>query len=137
MYVYYGLAAAGMKRFLWWKRYMTAIQMIQFIAIFVHSFQLLFRDCDYPRGFMWLIGFHAVLFWFLFYQFYQTAYSKGKSSQKKIFFQLDSEKDICTRKGEEKKNTNGHCASSGSVAPRREMPSRNGVHRSNHSKKDT
>lgn len=42
--------------------------------IFVHSFQLLFRDCDYPKSFMWWIGFHAVLFWFLFWDFYKNTY---------------------------------------------------------------
>ncbi|EEC10235.1 conserved hypothetical protein, partial [Ixodes scapularis] len=48
---------------------------VQFIAIFVHSFQLLFRpDCNYPRGFMWWIGFHAIMFWFLFWDFYKNTY---------------------------------------------------------------
>lgn len=48
---------------------------MQFIAIFVHSFQLLFRpDCNYPRGFMWWIGFHAIMFWFLFWDFYKNTY---------------------------------------------------------------
>lgn len=103
MYIYYGLAAIGpcMNRYLWWKKYMTAIQMvstllsnrigrgddfvwfqIQFILIFMHSFQLLFRECDYPRGFMWWIGFHAVLFWFLFYDFYKNAYKMKQCSNK-------------------------------------------------------
>ena len=49
-------------------------KQVQFIAIFGHSFQLLFRSCDYPRGFMWWIGFHAVLFWFLFWDFYVNTY---------------------------------------------------------------
>ena len=44
--------------------------------IFVHSFQLLFRQCDYPKGFMWFIGFHAIMFWFLFYDFFYTSYTK-------------------------------------------------------------
>ncbi|XP_022698520.1 elongation of very long chain fatty acids protein AAEL008004-like [Varroa jacobsoni] len=84
MYFYYGLAAIGphMHKYLWWKQYMTSFQMVQFIAIFVHSFQLLFRpDCDYPRGFMWWIGFHAIMFWFLFADFYKNAYlTKGPCS---------------------------------------------------------
>ncbi|XP_023242841.1 elongation of very long chain fatty acids protein AAEL008004-like [Centruroides sculpturatus] len=82
MYFYYGMAAVGptMTKYLWWKKYMTVIQMIQFIFIFVHSFQLLFRDCHYPRGFMWWIGFHAVLFWFLFRDFYKNAYNRSKKN---------------------------------------------------------
>lgn len=87
MYFYYGVAAIGphMYKYLWWKKYMTCIQMVQFIGIFVHSFQLLFRDCNYPRGFMWWIGFHAVMFWFLFYDFFKNAYlvTKAKRSAAK------------------------------------------------------
>lgn len=76
MYSYYALSAIGphMHKYLWWKKYITTAQMVQFVAIFVHSFQLLFRQCDYPRGFMWWIGFHSVLFWVLFSNFYKTEY---------------------------------------------------------------
>jgi len=76
MYIYYGMSAIGphMNKYLTWKKYMTTIQMVQFVMIFAHSFQQLFRECDYPRGFMWWIGFHAVLFWFLFWDFYKTTY---------------------------------------------------------------
>ncbi|GFR06632.1 elongation of very long chain fatty acids protein AAEL008004 [Trichonephila clavata] len=84
MYFYYGLAALGphVAKYLWWKKYMTTIQMVQFIMIFAHSFQLLFVKCNYPRGFMFWIGFHAVLFWFLFAEFYKNSYQKGKSKDK-------------------------------------------------------
>lgn len=82
MYTYYGIAAIGpqMYKYLWWKKYMTAAQMIQFILIFVHSFQLIFRSCDYPKGFMWFIGFHAILFWFLFWDFYKEEYHRKKDA---------------------------------------------------------
>ncbi|XP_076307424.1 very long chain fatty acid elongase AAEL008004-like isoform X2 [Tachypleus tridentatus] len=85
MYIYYGIAAIGphMYKYLWWKKYITTIQMVQFVMIFVHSFQLLFRDCNYPKGFIWWIGFHAVLFWFLFWDFYKNAYKKPRSHFKK------------------------------------------------------
>lgn len=42
----------------------------------VHAFQLLFIDCNYPRAFVWWIGMHAVMFFFLFKEFYNQAYSK-------------------------------------------------------------
>ncbi|KAG9509752.1 Elongation of very long chain fatty acids protein, partial [Fragariocoptes setiger] len=85
MYTYYGIAAIGphMYKYLWWKRYMTALQMIQFVIIFVHSFQLLFRACNYPRGFMWFIGFHAIMFWFLFMNFYKLEYKHRRDKQQK------------------------------------------------------
>lgn len=87
MYIYYGLSAIGphMNKYLFWKKHMTAIQMVQFIAIFVHSFQLLFRQCNYPRSFMWWIGFHAVLFWFLFWDFFVVSYTSRRHSKKSAF----------------------------------------------------
>lgn len=84
MYTYYLLAAMGpqYQKFLWWKKYLTAFQMVQFVAIMVHAFQLLFIDCNYPKAFVWWIGMHAVMFYFLFSNFYNQAY-KGKSEKEK------------------------------------------------------
>lgn len=80
MYTYYLLAAMGPKvqPFLWWKKYLTAFQMLQFIAIMVHAFQLLFIECNYPKAFVWWIGLHAVMFLFLFKEFYQQSYQQKK-----------------------------------------------------------
>lgn len=47
---------------------------MQFILIMVHAFQLLFIDCNYPKAFVWWIGMHAVMFFFLFNEFYKAAY---------------------------------------------------------------
>lgn len=69
MYTYYMLAAMGpsVRKHLWWKKYLTQMQMIQFIAIFVHSSQLFFNnDCNFPIVYSYLIVFHAVMFFFLF-----------------------------------------------------------------------
>lgn len=86
MYTYYLLAAMGPKiqPYLWWKKYLTAFQMLQFIAIMVHAFQLLFIECNYPKAFVWWIGLHAVMFLFLFKEFYQQCYQEkrpGKSNR--------------------------------------------------------
>lgn len=40
----------------------------------VHAFQLLFIDCNYPKAFVWWIGMHAVMFFFLFNEFYKSTY---------------------------------------------------------------
>lgn len=78
MYAYYGLAALGphMQPYLFWKKYITTIQLTQFVTVTAHSFQLLFRECDYPRIFMAYIGFYSVLFFFMFNEFYAQAYKK-------------------------------------------------------------
>lgn len=48
----------------------------------VHAFQLLFVDCNYPRAFVWWIGMHAVMFWFLFKEYYDQSYRKPRAAAK-------------------------------------------------------
>ena len=76
MYTYYGMAAIGpsMAPFIWWKKYITKLQLVQFVIVFTHCFQLLFRECDYPRIFMAYIGLYSVLFLCMFSDFYKKAY---------------------------------------------------------------
>lgn len=85
MYSYYLIAALGpqYQKFLWWKKYLTTIQMIQFVLVMVHAFQLLFIECDYPKAFVWWIGLHAVMFYFLFSNFYKEAYKTKKLKELK------------------------------------------------------
>jgi elongation of very long chain fatty acids protein 7 len=44
----------------------------------VHAFQLLFVECNYPKAFVWWIGMHAVMFFFLFKEFYVQSYEQRK-----------------------------------------------------------
>nr|XP_036213038.1 elongation of very long chain fatty acids protein AAEL008004 isoform X4 [Bactrocera oleae]XP_036213039.1 elongation of very long chain fatty acids protein AAEL008004 isoform X4 [Bactrocera oleae]XP_036213040.1 elongation of very long chain fatty acids protein AAEL008004 isoform X4 [Bactrocera oleae] len=83
MYTYYMFSAMGpqFQKYLWWKKYLTTLQMVQFVLIMVHAFQLLFIDCNYPKAFVWWIGMHAVMFFFLFNEFYKNAY-KGRRTRK-------------------------------------------------------
>lgn len=92
MYTYYLLAALGpqMQKYLWWKKYLTTLQMAQFVAIMVHAFQLLFIDCNYPRAFVWWIGMHAVMFFFLFKEFYNQSYSQSKKLKQAALLRTQS-----------------------------------------------
>ena len=51
MYLYYFLAALGpqVQPYLWWKKYLTRLQMIQFIIFFIHAMLPLIFECDYPK----------------------------------------------------------------------------------------
>ena len=88
MYTYYGVSALGEKyqKYLWWKKWMTKMQMvsqlkshldplgpcsylipslvqIQFVAVMIHSAQLLFiENCKYPKFFVYWIGSYALVF---------------------------------------------------------------------------
>lgn len=94
MYSYYGLAALGphMQKYLFWKKYITKIQLTQFLLVMTHSFQLLFRECDYPRIFMAYIGFYSILFMFMFSDFYIKAYKRKKmeNNKKKLLKEKES-----------------------------------------------
>uniref|UniRef100_A0A6M2DY60 Elongation of very long chain fatty acids protein n=1 Tax=Xenopsylla cheopis TaxID=163159 RepID=A0A6M2DY60_XENCH len=84
MYSYYMVAAMGPKyaKYIWWKKYLTTLQMVQFVVIMTHQFQLLWTECDYPRVFMVWIALHGIMFLFLFSDFYKVKYSV-KSKDKK------------------------------------------------------
>lgn len=77
MYFYYMVAAMGpqYQKYIWWKKYLTTMQMVQFVLIMTHQFQLLFIECNYPRSFMIWIGLHGILFLGLFSDFYKTKYT--------------------------------------------------------------
>lgn len=83
MYAYYGLAAMGphMQKYLWWKKYLTTLQIVQFIMVLIHASQLLFRNhCNYPIVFSYVIMGHAIMFYMLFSHFYKVTYiQKGVS----------------------------------------------------------
>ncbi|XP_026229368.1 elongation of very long chain fatty acids protein 1a [Anabas testudineus] len=82
MYFYYGLSAAGprFQKYLWWKKYMTGIQLLQFIVVSIHISQYYFMEkCDYQVP-LWihLIWMYGVFFFILFSNFWVQAYIKGK-----------------------------------------------------------
>ncbi|CAL8108644.1 unnamed protein product [Orchesella dallaii] len=100
MYVYYMLAALGpeYQKYLWWKKHLTTVQIIQFIGIATHSFQLLFIECKYPKAFVWWIGCHGLLFLVLFSKFYRATYLANqkrlraeKAEKERIRLELEEE----------------------------------------------
>ncbi|XP_019870260.1 elongation of very long chain fatty acids protein-like [Aethina tumida] len=86
MYTYYMLAAMGpeYQKYLWWKKHITLIQMIQFLMIFVHSSQLIWTNCGYPRGLAIIALPNAVLFYNMFSNFYKKAYLPKESSNNNV-----------------------------------------------------
>ncbi|XP_072517159.1 elongation of very long chain fatty acids protein 1b [Salminus brasiliensis] len=82
MYFYYGLSAAGprFQKYLWWKKYMTAIQLTQFVLVSLHATQYYFlSSCGYQMPlFIHLIWMYGTFFFILFSNFWYQAYVKGK-----------------------------------------------------------
>lgn len=83
MYSYYALAAIGgkIKKYLWWKKYLTAIQMLQFIAALVMGINAIKIGCDFPMWMQYSCCAYMLSFLVLFSNFYIKAYlrhGKGK-----------------------------------------------------------
>ncbi|KAM6985116.1 very long chain fatty acid elongase 7-like [Aplochiton taeniatus] len=81
MYSYYALSALGpaYQKYLWWKKYMTTMQLVQFLLVTVHISQYFFLDCPYQFPvFIYIIGLYGLVFLVLFLNFWFHAYIKGK-----------------------------------------------------------
>ena len=82
MYSYYFLAALGphMQPYLWWKKYLTTFQMIQFCCVFAKSLVVIFGvvDCGYPWQFSLITAVLMIGFFGLFAEFYVQNYKTAK-----------------------------------------------------------
>lgn len=86
MYAYYGLSALGphMQPYLWWKKYITQLQIIQFLCILTYGLVFTLYNRGYPAYFSHCLNFHALLYIYLFTSFYLKTYQKkgtGKANE--------------------------------------------------------
>ncbi|KAJ2947119.1 hypothetical protein O0L34_g16472 [Tuta absoluta] len=84
MYTYYLVSGLGpqYQKYLWWKRHLTSLQLIQFCIIFYHNFTVMFCDCNYPKFINFLLSLNAGLFLYMFGNFYVQNYLKNNSVRK-------------------------------------------------------
>ncbi|KAG7299667.1 hypothetical protein JYU34_016659 [Plutella xylostella] len=81
MYTYYALSAVGPEavKYLFWKKYMTSLQMIQFVSMFVHYLiSLMYSECPPSKGVAVFFVLHILFFLYLFANFYSQSYNKNK-----------------------------------------------------------
>ncbi|KAK1129256.1 hypothetical protein K0M31_020385 [Melipona bicolor] len=83
MYMYYMVSAMGpeYQKYLWWKKHLTTVQLVQFLLVFVHSAQALVFDCGYPKLVAALLLLHSTIFFALFSDFYRQAYNKDRTKK--------------------------------------------------------
>ncbi|XDV27345.1 hypothetical protein PO909_030889, partial [Leuciscus waleckii] len=81
MYMYYGLAALGpqMQKYLWWKRYLTSLQLLQFFIVTIHTAFNLYADCDFPDSMNMVVFGYALSLIALFSNFYYQSYLSKKT----------------------------------------------------------
>ncbi|CAN8003708.1 unnamed protein product [Ixodes pacificus] len=83
MYTYYFLSLLGpaVQKHLWWKRYLTQLQLGQFVLIFVHSMVPTFVDCGFPAVHQLIISSQVIFYFVMFMRFYIRSYT-GKTRVK-------------------------------------------------------
>ncbi|KAK3930440.1 Elongation of very long chain fatty acids protein 7 [Frankliniella fusca] len=81
LYTYYLIAALGPKyqKYLWWKKYVTKIQLAQFCIMLLYLGTLLLFDCRLPKALTFFFVGNVVIFLFLFADFYRKAYARRPS----------------------------------------------------------
>lgn len=86
MYTYYGLSALGpwIQPYLFWKKYITTLQLIQFVMI-LFQIVISYYVSDCPPHILWVYFFviNTLLFIYLFSKFYRNTYIKPKKTSEK------------------------------------------------------
>ncbi|XP_008560615.1 elongation of very long chain fatty acids protein 7 [Microplitis demolitor] len=80
MYTYYLIAALGpqYRKYLWWKKYMTWMQLIQFGLMLIYLIVILAMDCAMPKALTYFFVTNVIIFIYLFSDFYRKSYIKKK-----------------------------------------------------------
>lgn len=78
MYSYYFLSSLGphMQKYLWWKKYMTTLQLVQFWWIMFHTINAIHQNCGFPNKFNWSLIVYDLSHIILFTNFYYETYTK-------------------------------------------------------------
>lgn len=85
MYFYYGMASLGprYRPYLWWKKYLTTLQMLQFVVVIIHSLRaLVIPKCPVPIVLIYLSIFNGLMFFSMFYAFYRDSYKPDNIENK-------------------------------------------------------
>ncbi|TRY91059.1 hypothetical protein DNTS_035779 [Danionella cerebrum] len=79
MYSYYGLSTIpSMHKYLWWKRYLTQAQLVQFVLTITHTVSAWVVPCGFPMGCLKFQTFYMCTLVVLFVNFYVQTYRKRK-----------------------------------------------------------
>ncbi len=86
MYAYYGLAAFGphMQKYLWWKRYITQLQIVQFVFLGSYGIYFALNNVGYPIFFTYDVLIQSPLYLYLFTSFYLRSYKVASGKTKGV-----------------------------------------------------
>ncbi|XP_006864184.1 PREDICTED: elongation of very long chain fatty acids protein 2 [Chrysochloris asiatica] len=93
MYSYYGLSVfPSMHKYLWWKRYLTQAQLVQFLLTITHTMSAVVRPCGFPFGCLIFQSSYMLTLVVLFLNFYVQTYRK--KPMKKVVEDLPAGKEV-------------------------------------------
>lgn len=84
MYSYYLLSGLGprFQKYLWWKKYVTKLQLIQFVLMLTYcAWTHNSSRCQYASGFTYFISSNITIFLLLFLNFYSKSYKKRNAEK--------------------------------------------------------
>lgn len=78
MYSYYALSTfgPGIQKYLWWKRYITQLQLFQFAIYITYGLTIIFKQTGYPIFWLYFGFAQQPFFFIMFWDFYRNAYKK-------------------------------------------------------------
>ncbi|KAM5322183.1 very long chain fatty acid elongase 2 [Glossophaga mutica] len=77
MYSYYGLSVfPSMHKYLWWKKYLTQAQLVQFVLTITHTMSAVVKPCGFPFGCLIFQSSYMLTLVILFLNFYFQTYRK-------------------------------------------------------------
>lgn len=82
MYFYYMVSAMGpqYQKYLWWKKYMTSIQLVQFVLILSYMILVGAKGCNMPKTLTFFFVANTIIFLYLFGNFYKKTYNNKQKS---------------------------------------------------------
>uniref|UniRef100_A0A673U7M4 Elongation of very long chain fatty acids protein 2 n=1 Tax=Suricata suricatta TaxID=37032 RepID=A0A673U7M4_SURSU len=77
MYSYYGLSVfPSMHKYLWWKKYLTQAQLVQFVLTITHTLSAVVKPCGFPFGCLIFQSSYMLTLVILFLNFYIQTYRR-------------------------------------------------------------
>lgn len=84
MYTYYAISSFGpsVQPYLWWKKYLTQIQLIQFAIIGLYGLAIQVFHSGYPLAYRVIPISQAIIYLVLFGNFYLKSYNTDNNKKK-------------------------------------------------------
>jgi len=84
MYSYYAMSVLGprIQKYLWWKPYLTGLQLLQFATVLLWASQLVLRGCEYGTWLTPVGAAYMVPFLYMFGKFYVEKYKVSTAAKK-------------------------------------------------------